>query len=245
MKALAIGLLAASFLFLAAGCEDDDDNGSGTPPEPVRITISLNPDTLWFVAGDTAQCEVTVFVSRECCVPLPGAVVHASLSAPHNGWLTLANPQQGDTTDAYGEIRYHYYTSLTGTDLLTVTADTTHASAHIVAAHPYNGTQLTVSLILNPGNWVFPDMGDTAFIDVRGCVRDELGLSVPGLTLTFTAQRGHMDDHAMTDSTGCAHVLLTGTVDDFFVSDMLEEACEVTVEIGAFSDAGLVNFRRP
>jgi hypothetical protein len=60
------------------------------------------------------------------------------------------------------------------------------------------------------------------------------------------AQRGHIDDYVITDSTGCAHVWLTGTVDDFFTDGLQPETTdEVTVEIGAFSDAGLVNFRRP
>ena len=136
MKAAQVWLLMGVILIALAGCREDDENHGGTPPAPIRVTIFTDPDTLWLVQGDTTTAEVTVFACHECCTPMPGMMVHTSLADPHHGWLTPQHPEQGDTTDAYGQIHYYYSVDTTGVDTIIAECENAADTVEIVAAHP-------------------------------------------------------------------------------------------------------------
>lgn len=241
MKIALVWLLAA-LLIIAAGCENDD--GTGTPPAPPLLSLSVNPDTLWFVEGETVMAEVTASLTNSSGHPVSGAIVHTSLSIQHNGWLTPADPEQGDTTDENGEIRYHYFTSVRGTDLIISSYDTITTSAELVAAHPYHGDVLNISLQLIPDHIDFSQPGGDTTVHVIVYVYDQLQLPVPSLDLNFSAQLCCLTPDSPTDSTGRTETWWW--YDESMDPDplWLDMCFEICASIGNFDDCGLFNVRR-
>jgi hypothetical protein len=127
--------LLVVLIIMLAGCRIEKEDHEETPPVPARVSIFTDPDTLWLAQGDTATANVIVFVCHECCTPLPGRMVHTFLTEPHHGWLTPLHPEQGDTTDAYGQIHFSYFTSIEGVDTIIAgcenAADTVEITARL------------------------------------------------------------------------------------------------------------------
>ncbi len=234
-------LLATILLLIALGCQNDDET---TPPlSTLSISISIDPDTIWFIYGQAAIADVVISVTEDG-VPVTGAIVTSSLAEPSTGQLSGFR-ERTDTTDASGQIQLQYYSTLTGTDVMTSTAGTASFTTAIVAAHPYNGEMLSIDLFVSPPEWYFPYYGDTASIVCEAVVYDESAQPVPRLNLNFYSQRGQLSDNPLTDEYGRTVAILSGTVDDIFPDQHTPEiTCEVFVEISMFNEAQLILFRR-
>jgi hypothetical protein len=77
-------------------------------PLPVGQVRILAPDTLMLIPGDTARAPVTIIVSGQDGLVLPGRIVNVALMNPAIAFLEYVNPQLGDTTDDLGRLQMLY-----------------------------------------------------------------------------------------------------------------------------------------
>ena len=251
MKTLTIGLLTASLLFVLAGCADEDESSNPGPgPEQVQVSVSVNPDTIWFVYGDPEVAEIVVQVRNGDGQPLADKPVMVHVSDPNLGEVDFElmggdHSTAWDTTNSDGRAVIPYLAVRSGDNSVTAVVEGDTAQTVAIGRHPYNGELLTLNLIAAPSEWHFPSMGDTAVIYCSLTVLDELQLPVPGLTVEFHAQRGHVVAGPPTDENGFTQTWLTATEDEVFPDELTPEITgEVAAQISIFSDSRLILFRR-
>ena len=244
MKYLNLGWLIILALIVFAGCQSDDNEQNPPATGQASLTIAADPDTLWFVDGESASSQITVTLTDNAGEPIAGVTIHMFLAEPANGWLTFANETQGGATDTNGHAFFVYHTTFFGTDAMLAAYDTLSAMRQIVAAPPYHES-LLISLTVVPATFDLSDgLQDTVHAQVTATATDNEMSPVPGLTLHFFSQHGWCDpDTMITDADGHAMVWW-----NYPESDYPEELPEITAEIGArigdFEDSQLILIRR-